>query len=362
MSDFDRVLIVSCVVLAGVIFMAWLVGKFELIVECLRRLQKDVREAGRALDEIERDLSEFKKKGGSDEWAGEAWIGWDVAWGVADFSGEAGWGEVAFDFVWVGGGSGAVGGFPAVEAFDVGGDRGDWAGGGDWAGEYLPGRVWRLMKKASDTNQDEILDEAYLHLGAEVSWDLYGRQRLNPGEVLEAAEEDAEVDEVPGAACLMLILDLCLDRWAAEMSAVKVGERMCAVAASVSHLGGMGLPMLGASARLERAGGVHEIRRILDWIFMGAPDPVSLGKRVVTIGKFVSHPAFDEWSMSALGRACGETPQAMQERMEVLCEAPLRASGSKGKAVWQQGDRQRARSSAAQRRFYEEKGGRISRL
>ena len=82
---------------------------------------------------------------------------------------------------------------------------------------------------------------------------------------------------------------------------------------------------------------------------------MALGKRLVTIGKFLGQAAFDSWSMSALGRACGETPQAMQERTEVLCEEPLRRSGSKGKAVWQQPEWQRAKSREAQNDHYRAK-------
>ena len=115
--------------------------------------------------------------------------------------------------------------------------------------------------------------------------------------------------------------------------------------------------MLGAKLRLEAAGSRDDVRRILDWFLMGDLDEVSLGKRVVTIGKFLGHGVFDDWSMSALGRACGETPQAMQERVEVLCEDPLRRSGSKGKAVWQQPEWQRSKSREAQKEHYR-KGGR----
>jgi len=111
--------------------------------------------------------------------------------------------------------------------------------------------------------------------------------------------------------------------------------------------------MLGARSRLERAGLREEARRIFDWLFMGAPEVRALGKRVIAIGKFVGNSAFDDWSMSELGRVCGETPQAMQERMEVVCESPLRAKGSRGKAIWQQGETQRAASAVAQRRFYD---------
>ena len=211
------------------------------------------------------------------------------------------------------------------------------------------------MKKASETDQDGILDEAHLHLGAEVSWDLYGSQRLNPGEVLEDFEERADEETLGRAQAMSVLLDLCLEGWASSLSVLEVGRRADAVGNAVNYRCRKTLPMLGAKKRLEAAGSRDEVRRILDWFFHRSPSRLALGKRIVAIGKFVGYSTFADWSMSDLGRACGETPQAMQERMEALCEAPLRSVGSKGKADWQQGERQRARSSAAQRRSYEDR-------
>ena len=211
------------------------------------------------------------------------------------------------------------------------------------------------MKKASETDQDGILDEAHLHLGAEVSWDLYGSQRLSPVEIFEDFEEREDEESQGRAPAMTVLLDLCLDGWASSISVMEVGRRAEAVGNAVNYRCQKALPMLGAKKRLEAAGSRDEVRRILDWFFQGSPRRLALGKRIVAIGKFVGHSTFADWSMSDLGRACGETPQAMQERMEVLCEAPLRSVGSKGKADWQQGERQRARSSAAQRRSYEDR-------
>lgn len=186
---------------------------------------------------------------------------------------------------------------------------------------------------------------------------------MTPAEIAEAVEEgdrdgqdgQDEGGEGFGGEVLMRVLDLVLEGWAVEMSAEKVGVRLLAVGAAMSHKGGAGLPMLGARKRLEAVGSREMIRRILEWCFLGAGDALSLGKKMVTVGKFLGHAAFDDWSMSNLGRACGETPQAMQERMEVMCEAPLRASGSKGKAAWQQPEWQREQSREAQLKFYQQK-------
>lgn len=211
------------------------------------------------------------------------------------------------------------------------------------------------MKRAGETNEVEILDEAFLHHGGPSSWGAFGSQRMTPAEILEAAEEEEPVGEVVFAGPFMVLLDLVLEGWGAEMSAEKVGKRVFEVAAAMGHRRGKGLAMLGAKKALEAVGSRDVIRRILDWFFVGAVDEVALGKRVVTVGKFVGHSAFDDWSMSNLGRACGETPQAMQERTEVICEDPLRRSGSKGKAAWQQPEWQRKQSRAAQLKFYENK-------
>ena len=211
------------------------------------------------------------------------------------------------------------------------------------------------MKKASETNEVEILDEAYLHHGGESSWGAFGSQRMSPRELIEASEE-GQPDEEPGrGAVLMLMLDFVLAPWGAEECVEKVGKRMRQVGAAMSHAGGRGLPLLGVRTKVEVLGGRDDARRILDWLYHGDPDEVALGKKVVAVGKFLGHSAFDGWSMSALGRACGETPQAMQERTEVVCEDPLRRSGSKGKAVWQQPEWQREKSREAQKDFYEKK-------
>lgn len=213
------------------------------------------------------------------------------------------------------------------------------------------------MKRASETNEVEILDEAHRKHGADSEWGAFSSQRLNPLEMLMGAEDESEEPGEPGerGAVLMVLLDLVFQNWNAEVSVEKVGRRARAVGAAVSHRGGRGLPMLGARLRLEAAGSREDVRRILDWFYLGDLEDVALGKRLVTIGKFLGHAAFDDWSMSALGRACGETPQAMQERTEVLCEEPLRISGSKGKAVWQQPEWQRAKSREAQNEHYRTK-------
>jgi hypothetical protein len=188
------------------------------------------------------------------------------------------------------------------------------------------------MKKASETNQDEILDEANLHAGAGDDWGVFVSQRLTPAEIVERLEAGLEEAPPTRGAVLAGILDLSLAGWAREKCVVRVGRRTAAVASACGHWGGEGLAMLGARSRLERAGLREEARRIFDWLFMGAPEVRALGKRVIAIGKFVGNSAFDDWSMSELGRVCGETPQAMQERMEVVCESPLRAKGSRGES------------------------------
>jgi hypothetical protein len=211
------------------------------------------------------------------------------------------------------------------------------------------------MKKASETNEVEILDEAFLHHGGELPWGVFESQRLNPREQIEGAEDGEPEDDLGRGRVLMVLLDLVLSNWGAEMNVERVGLRTRQAAAAVSHRAGRGLPLLGAKLKLSAAGTADDVRRILDWLLMAEPDEVTLGKRVVAVGKFLGHAAFDGWSMSALGRACGETPQAMQERIEAMCEDPLRRSGSRGRAVWQQPDWQREKSREAQERSYQKK-------
>ncbi len=154
------------------------------------------------------------------------------------------------------------------------------------------------MKRASETNEVEILDEAHRKHGADSEWGAFSSQRLNPLEMLMGAEDD---EEEPGdrGAVLMVLLDLVFQNWNAEVDVEKVGRRARAVGAAVSHRGGRGLPMLGAKLRLEAAGSREDVRRILDWFYLGDLEDVALGKRLVTIGKFLGHAAFDSWNERA---------------------------------------------------------------
>ena len=39
------------------------------------------------------------------------------------------------------------------------------------------------MKRASETDEAGVLDEAFLHKGGELGWDLFGGSRLTPAEI-----------------------------------------------------------------------------------------------------------------------------------------------------------------------------------
>lgn len=210
------------------------------------------------------------------------------------------------------------------------------------------------MKKASDTNQDEILDESFLHRGGSLGWSVFETSRLTPFELAARMDEgvDDEVEDVRGAV-MMRMLDLVLAGWNSQQDVDAVGSRALSFAAAVNHAAGAGVVLPGSRRIVEGGERLEISRRILDFWFMdwkpGKSAPRDVGKRVLAVGKFLCHAELDDWSLSALGRACGETPAGMMERVRKTCNRPIERQGGRGKAAWQQGREQRAGSAEAQR-------------
>jgi hypothetical protein len=227
------------------------------------------------------------------------------------------------------------------------------------------------MSKRDTSGTDEvgILSEAFLREGSLVSgWSLFEDQRT-PAELADffaEAEAEAAHDEGERSRILRAMLDLVLEGWEAHLSSETVGHRAQALAASLAHRAAPGplRPlMVPTRAKLVAQGSLETARRILDfWFFETlagrALSPTNLGKKLLAIAKFLSHPALDDFSLTTLARACGEPPATMMERVRRFCNRPIEAAGGLGKAVWQQGPTQRAGSSQAQKSYNQQKKSR----
>lgn len=204
-----------------------------------------------------------------------------------------------------------------------------------------------MSKKAADTNEVEILDEAFMHHGGLLGWSAFGEQ-VDPAELVARLEEGGE--EPDRAAVLRRVLDLVLSGWAREVDVARVGVRALGLAAGLSHWAGAGVPLEGA--RTVREGeGADEARRVLDFLFMDwkpGGDPVAVGKTCLAVGRFLNHAELEGWSLHLLGKACDETPAGVMERVKRLCNKPIQRQGGRGKATWQQGEEQKAKSAKAQ--------------
>ena len=212
------------------------------------------------------------------------------------------------------------------------------------------------MKKASETNQDEVLDEAFYHGGgASVSWSVFGSSRRDPSEVLADREEGREDSWGMRAEVMAELLGLALRGWRESGDVEAVGRRVLAVAVAVGHAGGRGagvVAMPGARVRLGSGEGCEVARRVLDMWFWGSAEARELGKKVLAIGLFVGHSELDGWSVRQLAKACGESRTWTGKRVRRECNRMFERGGGVGRAAWQQGEEQRRRSSDAQKEFY----------
>lgn len=216
-----------------------------------------------------------------------------------------------------------------------------------------------MSKKAGDTNQDEILDEAYLHHGGPLGWSIFGEGRLSPDEIVARMEEEEDPASVREWV-LARVLDRVLGGWNREVDVRAVGVRALRLAAAFDHWAGAGEEGLEGVRREMRVGGVSLgaiVRRILDHWFLDRTSytqprekrAMGAGKKVLAIGKFLNHAELEGWSLSQIALACGETPAGVMERVRKTCNRPVEYQGGKGKATWQQGAEQRAGSAEAQR-------------
>ncbi len=211
-----------------------------------------------------------------------------------------------------------------------------------------------MAKRASETDQDGILDAAFYHRGGESGWAAFGNGRLDPGELLARVEEGGDdVDDRAGV--LSVMLDLCLGGWGEDGSPEYAGRRVAGLATALGHGKALELGVAAMYGARELVGGSEECRvarGILDVWLWDNPTLGDLGKRVVVIGRFFNHAEVEGWSLRDLAKAFGESRTWTQKRVQKECNKPIEASGGKGHASWQQSPGQRANSSAAQRKFH----------
>lgn len=201
------------------------------------------------------------------------------------------------------------------------------------------------MKRASETDEAGVLDEAFLHKGGELGWDLFGGSRLTPAELLERFEDGVEDVESERAAVMRVMFGFVLVGWRRELSPRKVGERCRALASALGHSRGSGAPMLGARRTLAGEERREVARRILDYWFSYGSEDLLVGKLVLAMGLFCNHEELSGWSQTKLAKDCGETGAGMMERVYRVCNKPLDYTGASAKGTFQQGRDQRAKSS-----------------
>jgi hypothetical protein len=218
------------------------------------------------------------------------------------------------------------------------------------------------MKRASETNENEIMDRSFLRSGSGdgggLAWSVFGAGRLTPSEVLELIEEGGADEFSVRAAVMSSMLDLCLADWRRNNSVLRVGERCLALAVAVGHRAGAGAGVVALPGAVFTLGGLEAAevaRRILDLWTSEKVAREELGKRVLAFGRFFNHPDLDGWSIRALAKAGKESRTWAGKRVHRLCNKVIEAGGGRGKATWQQGASQRERSSAAQKNFYQNK-------
>jgi len=106
------------------------------------------------------------------------------------------------------------------------------------------------------------------------------------------------------------------------------------------------------SQRERDAERVETTQRLLDRFladFRRTGDLVEVGKRVVSLAKYIGHGSVDNLSLSDLGDAFGQKKATVSARIKRECNQVVEAAGGCGDAKWQQGAAQRAVSADAQR-------------
>lgn len=210
------------------------------------------------------------------------------------------------------------------------------------------------MGNKNETIDSEYLGDMYAKQGGELGWSVFG-SGSQPDELTVALEEGVEEIDSTRAEILNTILTIALEDFQRQPLVYRVGARMIGIAAAVGYLhDGHAMPLPGAHAKLGDPAHAETLRTILIFLLSGANtlSPESVGKQILSVATYLNRGELEGWSMSAVGRGCNETPAGTMERIRRMCSKPIEKAGGKGKASWQQGAAQKAKSSDAQKKSH----------
>lgn len=113
-----------------------------------------------------------------------------------------------------------------------------------------------------------------------------------------------------------------------------------------------GSVLVELSQRERDAERVETMDKLLDHVmrdFRRTGDVEEVGRKVVSMAKYVGHSSVDDWSLSDIGKAFKQGKATVSARIKRECNAPVEAAGGVSDAKWQQGAEQRGVSAQAQR-------------